>query len=81
MIWSLGFCCILKFCHPDNPATYKMRKKEFLEELNNNYKEVVKRVELSHFGLQKKVMFWAIKRKLFMIVTLLCFANSKRKVN
>lgn len=77
-IWSLGFCCILKYCHPDNIDSYKVRKQQFFEEVDYEYREYVARVKLKTFSLQKKILFWAIKKRLFGVVCILCYFNNKR---
>lgn len=78
LIWSLSFCCILKYCNPDNPDSYSKRKNDFLRELELHYKNEVKLVDLKNFTLQKKIVFWAIKRKWFFLVSVLCYLNNKK---
>lgn len=72
MIWSFSFCCILKYCHQDNPANYRRRKQEFLTEYDRNYKENIKNVSLKNFRLKKKIIFYFIKRKSYFMVSVLC---------
>ena len=79
LIWSLSFCCILKFCHPDNSEHYLKRRKEFLTLLKQEYKDEVEKVSLASFTIQKKIIFWAIKNRLFLIIDLLCRINYRRK--
>lgn len=78
-IWSLGFCCLLDFCHPENPNAYKKRKQRFLEVCNSA--EIGKQAlqsSLKNFRLEKKILFWLIQRKCFWAVELLC--KGKRKL-
>ena len=77
-IWSMGFCCMLKYCHKDNPNSYKIRRQQFLESWEKDYKKQIEQVSLKNFGLQKKILFWAIKRKSFFMVSVLCYLNSKK---
>lgn len=78
LIWSLSFCCILKYCNPDNPNSYQKRKNDFLGELELHYKNEVKSVGLKNFTLQKKIVFWAIKRRWFFLISGLCYLNNKK---
>ena len=79
LIWSLSFCCILKYCHPDNPDGYLIRKKQFLETLDKEYKREVQRVRLDNFVLQKKIIFGAMKERMFWLIDILCKLNNKKK--
>lgn len=78
-IWSLSFCCILKYCHPDCKESYQVRKRWFLKELQEEYQTEVSRVKLGSFGLQKKIMFWSIKQKWFGLICILCYLNNRKK--
>lgn len=71
-IWSLGYCCLLCFCHRDNTAEYRERRRQFLNATEGEYKNVIENVSLNNFGLQKKLLFYFIKKKNFLIVDLLC---------
>lgn len=77
-IWSMGFCCMLKYCHKDNPESYKVRRKQFLATWENDYADQIKRVSLKNFGVQKKILFWAIKRRWFGMISVLCYLNSRK---
>lgn len=76
LIWSFSFCCILKYCHPDNTQPYKVRRNQFLREYQQ-YAEVLQSVSFSNFGLRKKMIFYFIKKKCFLLVDLLCKAQSR----
>lgn len=76
-MWSLGFCCILKYCHPENPSNYNERKKEFYSVIENDYKEVVEKVKLDDFRIEKKVLFYFIKKKNFKAIEILCYLKRK----
>lgn len=78
LIWSLSFCCILKYCNLNNSDSYQKRKKDFLKELELHYKKEIESVELKNFTLQKKIIFWAIKRRWFFLITFLCFLNNRK---
>ena len=78
LIWSFSFFCILKYCHPDNPNSYAIRKKQFLSEYCH-YEQAIQNVSLKNFGLRKKIIFFAIKRRWFLIVTLLCCMQAKAR--
>jgi glycosyltransferase involved in cell wall biosynthesis len=71
LIWSFSFCCILKYCHPDNPDTFSERRKQFLAEYDH-YKDAIQDVSLKSFGLKKKIVFSFIKKRNFLMVFLLC---------
>lgn len=77
-IWSLGFCCVLNYCHPDNPRTYRERRAEFRRALSGDMGKAAMRADLNCFRLEKRVMFWLMKKKWFLFVELLC--GLKRKV-
>lgn len=79
LIWSLSFCCILKYCHPDNPDKYSKRKREFLLTYKNSYSEEVQNVSLRTFKIQKKIIFEAIKRKNFFLIDSLCRLNYRKR--
>lgn len=79
LIWSLSFCCILKYCHPDNPDKYSKRKREFLLTYQNGYSEEVQNVSLRTFKIQKKIIFEAIKRKNFFLIDILCRLNYRKR--
>lgn len=73
LIWSFSFCCILKYCHPDNPYDYSRRKKQFLREYRKNYENVIKSVSLKEFGFQKRVLFYFLKKENFLAISTLCY--------
>ena len=70
-IWSLGFCCILNYCHINNPKPYQKRRQEFLAAYDK-YESVIKQVELQNFRIKKQILFWLMKRKQFALINLLC---------
>ena len=72
LIWSFSFCCILKYCHPDNPHNYRQRKSQFLKVYTQQYHKEVQDVSLENFGMKKKLVFYFIKKKNFMLVSALC---------
>lgn len=74
-IWSFSFCCILKYCHPDNTASFIERRKQFLAEYFH-YEEMIKTVSLKRFGTKKKIIFYFIKKRNFFVVSLLCGLQS-----
>lgn len=70
---SLGFCCMLQFCHPDNPALYKNRREQFMTTRNSKiYDEACKCVNLNHFKLKKRLLFVFIKYRFFFAISCLC---------
>ena len=71
MIWSFSFCCILKYCHPDNPLSYRKRRDQFQKEYSF-YESAIKKVSLKNFDFKKKLIFYFIKRKNFLLVSFLC---------
>lgn len=76
LAWSFGFCCILNYCHVNNPLPYRIRKQMFLIDLNK-YKKSFTIIRLAHFKLQKKIMFYFIKKGAFNVVSVLCWVNRK----
>ncbi len=79
-IWSVGFCCILNFCNKDNPELYRARKKQF-QEMRGKYKAQIMKVDLKQFRLQKKILFYFIKKNNFELISLLCYLQGKISVN
>lgn len=71
-IWSLGFCCLLDFCHPQNPKSYSLRKREFLDTCEGAMGKQADLASLDKFRFEKKVLFWMIQRRYFFAVNLLC---------
>lgn len=76
-IWSLGFCCLLDFCHPENPNTYSRRKQNFLASYYSEMGVQARKASLKNFRLEKKILFWLIQKKKFLAVDFLC--KGKRK--
>ncbi len=79
-IWSIGFCCILDFCSSKNNETYSKRKKRF-REMRKKYETQITKVDLSQFRLQKKILFYFIKKNNFELISLLCYLQRKINVN
>lgn len=75
-LWSVGFCCMLDYCHPDNQYSYAERKNMFLQQVRK-YQNQINQVELSNFRLKKQIIFWGVKNKMFGLVNALCYLNSK----
>lgn len=71
-IWSLGFCCLLDFCHPENPKTYVARKRDFLDACKSDMGKQAGKAALDTFRFEKRVLFWMIQRRWFWAVDLLC---------
>ena len=71
-IWSLGFCCLLDFCHPQNPKTYAVRRKNFLNACKTDMGKQAGMATLNAFRFEKKVLFWLIQKRCFGAVDLLC---------
>lgn len=71
MIWSFSFCCILKYCHPDNPFSYRKRRYQFQKEYSF-YEEAIRKVSLTNFEYKKKLIFYFIKKKNFLLISILC---------
>lgn len=70
---SLGFCCMLQFCHPDNPHKYKERKREFMTTISKKpYAGIIDRVDIRHFRIKKQILFIFIKLRRFAIISWLC---------
>lgn len=72
LIWSFSFCCILDYCHPDNPKPYRQRKADFLQEYDRHYRAQVGTMPLSGFGFKKRIVFWCIQKRWFAAVNALC---------
>ena len=79
IIWSFSFCCILKYCHPDNPLKYAERYKQFKKgyQYFDYYK--IQTVSLKKFGIKKKILFFFIKKSWFALIDLLCKLEYKKK--
>lgn len=77
-VWSFGFCCLLDYCHVNNPNRYKKRKETFLNNLSGEFSKSFNMVNLSAFRIQKSLLFWLIKKKLFCVVSILCFLERLR---
>lgn len=71
-IWSLGFCCLLDFCHPENPKTFVVRKKEFMETAGGIMGRQAGSAELNTFRIEKKILFWLIQKRWFLAIDMLC---------
>lgn len=71
LLWSLGFECLLKYCHKDNHEQYRIRKKKFLNQVHK-YEYEISKVNLYNFGIKKQVLFWCIRHHLFFLVSVLC---------
>lgn len=77
-VWSLGFCCVLDFCHPDNPNSYKIRKRSYKDVLVKDYQEAVRQAKLSAFRIPKAVLLLCMKLHLFWAVSFLCLLNRSK---
>lgn len=78
-IWSVGFCCMLKFCNDNNPENYIIRRRDFIK-YRNSYLKEIRAVDLKDFRWNKKILFWLIKKKWFMAINILVFLQSKWNV-
>lgn len=76
-IWSIGFCCMLNYCSSNNPQKYGKRKKDFQFD-RKKYIHQIKKVSLSNFRFEKKILFFCVKMNWFAIIDLLC--KMKRKI-
>lgn len=76
-IWSLGFCCLLDYCHPNNPKSYQTRKGDFLNALQSNMGKMAMEADLNNFYFEKRVLFWLIKKRYFALVNILCLLKRK----
>ncbi len=70
-IWSVGFCCVLNYCNPNNPNSYRVRKNEF-HQVRNKYAREISNVKLSNFRFEKKILFWCLKNNWFWMINNLC---------
>lgn len=70
LIWSLGFMCILKYCHCDNPESYFNRKKDFLDTYFK-YNHCFKYINFKDFRFLKRCFFYLIKYKQFFYLDLI----------
>lgn len=72
ILWSIGFECILKYCHKDNCEKYIVRKRQFLNRVEK-YAYEISNANLKNFGIKKKILFWGIKHKMFLLISVLCY--------
>ena len=78
-VLHLGFCCMLQFCHPDNPAPYAQRRQAFLQAAGSEpFRTALQRAPAGAFRIQKRVLLFFMKRRCFSAVSLLCWAQRKR---
>ena len=78
-VLSLGFCCMLQFCHPDNPAPYRRRRRAFLQAAGSEpFRTALQRAPAGAFRIQKRVLLFFMKHRCFSAVSLLCWAQRKR---
>lgn len=77
-IWSLGFCCILNYCHPDYPGKYSDRRNDFLSACDSEMGYSASDADLHSFRISKRILFFLIKKRWFSLIYLLCI--SKRKI-
>lgn len=73
-VWSLGFCCLQKYCNSKNPMSYKQREKQFLTE-RKKYESDLKKINLQDFRLNKRILFYLMRKKQFFFINLLCLLN------
>ncbi|MFV0363795.1 MAG: glycosyltransferase family 2 protein [Suipraeoptans sp.] len=71
-VLSLAFCCIFDYCNKDNYQRYRKRKKDFLYTTNSDYSKTLDQVNLSNFGLKKRILFFLIKHRCFFGVNFFC---------
>ena len=57
---------VLYFCHPNNPASFKTRKKEFQDYLSKEpFVSILKKVDIKSLPFQEKVLSWFIIHNVF----------------
>ncbi len=76
-IWTVGFCCILDYCHKDNPKPYMERRADFMQGCDSELGKIAEYAALQNFRLEKRILFWFVKKKWFFMVNLLCFMKSR----
>ena len=79
-IWSVGFCCMLDFCSKENPNPFDERKRQF-RKMREKYKKQIMQVNLNNFRMQKKILFYFIKKNYFELISVLCYLQGKISLN